>query len=301
MCVDHPEAEAAVVTIPFRVQLFLQLLRLLSAIADAFEDTTPCDTEGLQSKVFSRKKMYHFWRFAKTDDHVGMLRTLNTPALVNQARWGVFHPNRDVTERPLLCILAEEGCPQCIEALLQAYPEAFSKADTKEAIAFVDSSRNLSYTRRDCVKVLATKSRGVSQLCMIMSAFVKNHWERNGLPEELCEAISVCDCTLDRLKGRLEDETEDYHTRKGSLSWVEHGLTLVACLLLLQGAVLEVNEEVYQGNSLHIEIDESKKTSKQNLMSYASSCFGTTWGPHVFSIFLVFAERVLPSSLSQVV
>ena len=45
------------------------------------------------------------------------------------------------------------GAVRCIEALLQAYPEAFSKADAEEAVAFVEG-RGLSEARAECVRAL---------------------------------------------------------------------------------------------------------------------------------------------------
>ena len=114
-------------------------------------------------KPFSKGKRGHFWRAVEADDPDALLKTLDDAETVKQARWGVFRPSRDadaVEDRPLLCLLAGNrrgvppgGAVRCIEALLQAYPTAFSKEDAEEAVAFVQS-RGLSEARVECVKAL---------------------------------------------------------------------------------------------------------------------------------------------------
>ena len=114
-------------------------------------------------KPFSKGKRGHFWRAVEADDPDALLKTLDDAETVKQARWGVFRPSRDadaVEDRPLLCLLAGNrrgvpagGAVRCIEALLQAYPDAFSKADAEEAVAFVEG-RGLSEARAGCVRAL---------------------------------------------------------------------------------------------------------------------------------------------------
>ena len=114
-------------------------------------------------KPFSKGKRGHFWRAVEADDPDALLKTLDDAETVKQARWGVFRPSRDtdaVEDRPLLCLLAGNrrgvptgGAVRCIEALLQAYPAAFSKEDAEEAVAFVEG-RGLSEARAECVRAL---------------------------------------------------------------------------------------------------------------------------------------------------
>ena len=114
-------------------------------------------------KPFSKGKRGHFWRAVEADDPDALLKTLDDAETVKQARWGVFRPSRDadaVEDRPLLCLLAGNrrgvppgGAVRCIEALLRAYPDAFSKEDAEEAMAFVER-RGLSEARAECVRAL---------------------------------------------------------------------------------------------------------------------------------------------------
>ena len=131
----------------------------------ALEDKEQRDRQAYarDHKPFSKGKRGHFWRAVEADDPDALLKTLDNAETVKQARWGVFRPSRDadaVEDRPLLCLLAGNrrgvppgGAVRCIEALLQAYPEAFSKADAEEAVAFVEG-RGLSEVRAGCVRAL---------------------------------------------------------------------------------------------------------------------------------------------------
>jgi hypothetical protein len=131
----------------------------------ALEDKEQRDRQAYarDHKPFSKGKRGHFWRAVEADDPDALLKTLDDSETVKQARWGVFRPSRDadaVDDRPLLCLLAGNrrgvptgGAVRCIEALLQAYPDAFSKADAEEAVAFVEG-RGLSKARAGCVRAL---------------------------------------------------------------------------------------------------------------------------------------------------
>ena len=131
----------------------------------ALEDKEQRDRQAYarDHKPFSKGKRGHFWRAVEADDPDALLKTLDDAETVKQARWGVFRPSRDadaVEERPLLCLLAGNrrgvptgGAVRCIKALLQAYPDTFSKADAEEAVAFVEG-RGLSEARAGCVKAL---------------------------------------------------------------------------------------------------------------------------------------------------
>ena len=157
----------------------------------------------------------------------------------------------------------------------------------------------------------AGPSRGVSsQLCTNLSAFVTKHRAHKELvlrheaamnasedTTELYLAIDASECTLDRLKEHIADETEDFQTRRDSLSWWEQWLTLLARLLLRQSTALELNELICDGCAFGEEIEVYRETitsSKHHMRTYAFDCFGTTWGPRVFYFLLVVAEHVLP-------
>jgi hypothetical protein len=100
----------------------------------------------------------------EADDDTTLLKTLNDELSVQQARWGVFRPSRDsdaVLERSLLCLLAgnkrgvpPSGAVKCIKALLETYPQCFSKEDAQEALEFM-KGRGLHETRQECATVLS--------------------------------------------------------------------------------------------------------------------------------------------------
>ena len=132
---------------------------------NALEDHEQRSRQALarERKPFSKGKRKHFWTAVESDDDTTLLKTLDDELTVQQARWGVFRPSKDpdaILERSLLCLLAgnkrgvpASGAVKCIQALLQNYPQCFSKDDAQEALKFM-TERGLHETRHECVNLL---------------------------------------------------------------------------------------------------------------------------------------------------